>query len=151
MHNFESVDAVLDFAIEREQEAVDLYEGLATQTDNAALKKTLAAFAGVEAGHKKKLIAVKGGASVGATSGVVLDMKVSDYLIDVEPSPDMSLQDALVVAMKREKAAMELYADLAAAVSDADLQALFSQLAREEATHKLTFETAYEDHFLAEN
>jgi rubrerythrin len=151
MQKFESVEAVLDFAIEREQEAVDFYEDLAAQTDNAALIKTLTSFAGVEAGHKKKLLAAKSGGSVVTTGGRVLDMKVSDYLVDVQPSPNMTLQDAMVIAMKREKAAMELYTDLASAIDDADLQVLFIKLAREEAAHKLTFETSYEEHFIADN
>lgn len=151
MEKFESVNAVLDFAIEREQEAVDLYEGLAKQTDNAALKKTLTSFAGVEAGHKVKLQAAKSGRTEMAAGGVVVDMKVADYLIDVQPGPNMTLQDALVVAMKREKAAMDLYTDLAGNVDDPELKALFTKLAREEGAHKLTFETAYEEHFLSEN
>ena len=151
MQTFESVKAVLEFAIEREQEAVDLYEGLADQTDNVALKKTLTAFAGVEAGHKEKLLAAKLGIKAVSSVGKVVDMKVSDYLIDVEPSPDMTLQDALVVAMKREKAAMDLYTDLAVVVDDVELKMLFTKLAREEASHKLTFETSYEAHFTADN
>lgn len=151
MENFESVDAVLDFAIEREQEAVDFYEGLAAQTDNSALKKTLTAFAGVEAGHKQKLISAKSGGSVVTTGGKVLDMKVGDYLVPVQPGPNMTLQDAMIIAMKREGAAMQLYTDLAAMVDDPDLNALFTKLAREEATHKLTFESSYEEHFLADN
>lgn len=150
METFESVDAALDFAIEREQEAVDFYRGLAEQTEIASLKKTLTAFAGVEQGHKEKLLAAKAGEAVLSGGGVTVDLKIGDYLVDVQPGPDMSFQDALVVAMKREKAAMDLYTDLAGLVSDPGLQALFSKLAREEKTHKLSFESAYEEHYLSE-
>ncbi len=151
METFESVDAVLDFAIEREQEAVDFYQGLAEQTDNASMKKTLTAFAGVELGHKEKLLAAKVGCVELVSGRTVVDLKIADYLVDVQPGPDMSFQDALVVAMKREKAAMDLYTDLAQMVSDSGLQALFTKLAREEKTHKLSFETAYEEHYLSED
>lgn len=151
MQTFKTVEAVLDFAIEREQEAVDFYEELAGQTDQAALKKTLTAFAGVEAGHKKKLLAAKMSGTVVAAGGPVVDLKVSDYLVPAETGPTMTLQDALIVAMQREKAAMELYDHLAALLSDSELKTLFLKLAREESAHKLTFETAYEDHFLSEN
>lgn len=151
MDTFGNVDAVLDFAIEREQEAVDFYNGLAARTENATLKKTLTAFAGVEQGHKEKLQEAKVGevGAVGATE--VVDMKIGDYLIDVEPNPEMDFQDALVLAIKREKAAMDLYADLASRVADEGLKALFQKLAREEATHKHSFETAYEEHYLSDN
>ncbi|MDF7824312.1 ferritin family protein [Pontiellaceae bacterium B12227] len=151
MEKFESVEAVLDFAIEREQEAVDFYEGLAEQADNAALEKTLTAFARVEAGHKQKLIVAKTYGAVVESRGTVVDMKVGDYLVPVQAGPNMTLQDALIIAMKREKAAMDMYTDLAAIVDDSDLNALFTKLAREEATHKLTFETSYEENFLSEN
>ncbi len=151
METFESVDAALDFAIAREQEAVEFYQSLAEQTEIASLKKTLTAFAGVEQGHKEKLLAAKTEESVLAGGEAVVDMKIGDYLVDVQPGADMSFQDALVVAMKREKAAMDLYIDLAAIVADAGLKALFSKLAREEGTHKLNFEIAYEKHFLSDN
>lgn len=151
METFENVDAVLDFAIEREQEAVDFYNGLAARTENASLKKTLTAFAGVEQGHKEKLQEAKMGevAAVGAME--VVDMKIGDYLVDVQPSPEMDFQDALVVAIKREKAAMDLYNDLASRVADGGFKALFQKLACEEAAHKLSFETAYEEHYLSDN
>lgn len=151
MESFGTVEAVLDFAIQREQEAVDFYEDLAGRTENTSLKKTLTAFAGVEMGHKEKLMAAKANKSVLAGRDEVVDMKIGDYLVDVEPGPDMTFQDALIVAIKREKAAMDLYNDLVDVVSDPALQALFRKLAREESTHKLSFENAYEEHFLSDN
>ncbi len=152
MDTFEHVEAVLNFAIEREQEAVDFYVGLAARTENLSLKKTLTAFAGVEQGHKEKLLAAKDAElATGELGGDVQDMKIADYLVDVEPGPDMSFQDALVVAMKREKAAMDLYTDLAGRVTDSGLKALFVKLAREEGAHKHSFETAYEDHYMSDN
>ncbi len=151
MNTFGSVDAVLDFAIEREQEAVDFYHTLALQTEDPSMKKTLTAFAGVEQGHKEKLMAAKDDKIILAEGEGVVDMKVGDYLVAAEPGPDMSFQDALIVAMKREKAAMDLYTDMATKVSGTSLQALFKKLAREEGTHKLTFESLYEEHFLSDN
>ncbi len=151
MENLDSIDAALDFAIAREQEAADFYAELAKVTENPALQKTLTALVGVEMGHKSKLQAAKAGEAVMKGTSEVVDLKIGDYLVDVIPTPQMSYQDLLIVAIKREKAAMDLYNDLAARVSDASLQTLFKQLAREESTHKLNFETAYDEHFLSEN
>ncbi|MDZ8119894.1 ferritin family protein [Pontiella agarivorans] len=152
MDTFDTVEAVLDFAVRREQETVEFYENLAGRTDNLQLKKALTAFAGVEKGHKKKLLAAKeAGLAVGEPGGRVVDLKIGDYLVEVDAGPEMSFQDALVVAMKREKAAMELYADMASRISNAELKAMFEKLAREEAGHKLSFETAYEEHFMQDN
>jgi rubrerythrin len=71
--------------------------------------------------------------------------------VDVEPQGDLSLQDAMIVAMKREKAAYRLYSDLAQKVDDAELKDLFLGLAQEEAKHKLYFETQYDDQILRDN
>jgi rubrerythrin len=151
MSKFASVEAALDYAIEREQEAYDFYQELAQQTPNPTLQKTLTAFAKVEKGHKEKLMAVKEGYTALIGPGDVIDMKIGDYLVDVTPSPEMSFQDLLILAIKRETAARDLYRDLANNISDPSFQELFKKLAQEESSHKLSFETAYDEHFLAEN
>ena len=80
-----------------------------------------------------------------------MDLKLADYLVDVEPTPDLDYQQALVLAMKKEKAAFRLYTDIAAAIPDAGLRELFQALAQEEAKHKLRFELEYDDYVLREN
>ena len=151
MENFDSVDAVLDFAITREQEAFDFYHTLARKTTDSAMVHMLTGFAEEEAGHKRRLEAVKEGETYLSARKEVLSLQISDYLVDVEPKPDMSFQDTLVVAMKREKAAFQLYTDMAETMQDAKLSELFSSLAQEEAKHKLRFELVYEKTFMKEN
>jgi rubrerythrin len=63
----------------------------------------------------------------------------------------MDYQDALDVAMHREKAAFALYTDLAGATDDPELQELFTALAQEEAKHKLFLEREYDEHVLTDN
>lgn len=153
MDSLGAIFSVLDFAIEREQEAVDFYGTLAQQTTNPSLKKTLISFAKVEQGHKEKLLAVKANRTIFSKEDneEIVDLKIGDYLVDVDPKVTMSFQDALVVAMKREKAAMELYTAMSTRVDNPELRTLFKKLAHEESTHKLIFETAYEKHFLSDN
>lgn len=151
MKKFDSVDAVLDFAIVREQEAFDFYHKLASETSDEKLKITFTAFAEVEAGHKRKLEGIKEGTTYLSLRKDPIDLKISDYLVTVEPSPDMSFQDALIVAMKREEKANKLYTALSLTVGDPLLAELFSQLAKEEAAHKARFEAAYDQNFLKEN
>jgi rubrerythrin len=151
MGTFESVDAVLDFAIAREQEAFDLYHRLASQASDAQMETLFTSFAEVEAGHKIKLEGIKAGTAYLPIRGKQTDLKIADYLVEVEPSPDMSFQDALVLAMKREQAAKDLYSNLSMMLDDPVLIELFRQLAKEEAAHKARFETLYEENFLKEN
>ena len=146
-----SVDEILDFAINREQEASDFYTNLAEKANSAWMKDMLLSFSREEMRHKGKLMSVKKGEKLLSSQQKVMDLKLGDYLVDVEPQPDISLQDAMIVAMKREKAAYRLYSDLAQKVDDAEMRDLFLGLAQEEAKHKLYFETEYDDQILRDN
>ena len=64
--------------------------------------------------------------------------------------PNLNYRDALVLAMKKEKAAFKLYSILAECMNDQVLKTTFLALAQEEAKHKLRFELEYDD-LLTEN
>lgn len=144
-------DKILDYAIDKEQEAADFYRDLAGRMDKQAMKDVFEGFAQEEMGHKAKLMAVKDGHKLHISEKKITDLKLSDHLVEPEMKKDLSYQDALIVAMKAEKAAYMLYNSLAEATDDADLQKLFLMLAQEEAKHKLRFEVEYDDVVLTEN
>jgi rubrerythrin len=81
----------------------------------------------------------------------VQDLKIGDYLVDQKPNPELDYQEALILAMKKEKAAFRLYSDLADVTEDEKLRQVFQALAQEEAKHKLRFEIEYDDNILTEN
>jgi rubrerythrin len=151
MQDWESVDDVLDFAIKREQEAVDFYKDLADKVASPAMKAVFEQYSREELGHKLRLERIKTDKTLVPSKKQVLDLKMADYLVDVEATPNMSHQDALILAMKREKSAFKLYSDLSAATSDAKLSQIFASLAQEEAKHKLRFEVEYDEYVLTEN
>jgi rubrerythrin len=151
MKQFSSVDEALDFAIEKEEEAAQFYTGLAGKMDNPAMKQAFEDFANEEKGHKAKLQEVKKGKLLLPAEAKVTDLKVGDYLVDVEPKDDMTYQEALILAMKSEKAAFRLYTNLAASTDDPTIQDLFLGLAQEEAKHKLRFEIEYDDNIMKWN
>jgi rubrerythrin len=151
MTELTTVDQILDFAIGKEQEAADFYAGLAGKAKSPAMKATFEQFASEEQGHKAKLENVKGGKKMLSSEAAIQDLKIGDYLVEDEPSDDMDYQDALIIAMKAEKAAFRLYSDLAAKVDDAEIKDLLLGLAQEEAKHKLRFELEYDDNVLKEN
>ncbi|HUS73144.1 MAG TPA: ferritin family protein [Sedimentisphaerales bacterium] len=150
MERFEFVEEVLDFAIAREVESQDFYMKLAERMENPAMQKVFENFATEELGHKMKLEAVKHG-EVLLGQKEVRSLDIADYVVDVEPQPDMDYAEALVVAMKKEKAAYRLYLDLAAVAEDEELTDMFLLLAQEEAKHKLRFEIEYDDTVLKED
>ncbi len=151
MNEFKSIDDILDFAINAEQEAVDFYTKLASIAKTEAIKKVFTEFAGEEMVHKTKLIDVKQKGSFGAAAEKVLDLKISDYIVKIQATPEMTYQDTLILAMHREKSAFKLYTALADRAPNADIKNLFLMLAQEESKHKLRFELEYDEYVMREN
>ncbi len=141
---------LIDFAMEQEQAAIDFYTKLASKVRQAHVVAVLSEFAEQERGHLAKLAAIRRRGSAEPTLGTVVDLKISDYLTDVKPDPNLDYRDALVIAMHQEKAAYRLYQDLGRQCDDPELKEVFRFLALEEANHKLMFETQYDD-LLSEN
>jgi len=151
MEQFKSADEILDFAIGKEQEAHDLYAGLAAQMTREDMAAVFSQFAAEELGHKAKLQEFRRSGVAVITAERVADLKIGDYLIDVEPGANMGYQQALILAMKAEKAAYRLYHDLALQASSPAFKEIFLSLANEEAKHKLRFEIEYDEQILKEN
>jgi rubrerythrin len=139
------IGQVLDFAIGEEIAAAEFYTAMATQAKSRAMRETFEGFAREEKGHKAKLEAIKLSGKSEYNAKQPVDLKIADYLVDVAPSPDLDYRGALIVAMKKEKAAFKLYSDLAAIAPNDTLKNTFLMLAHEEANHKLRFEIEYDD------
>ena len=146
---FKSVDEILDFAIKKEEEAAKMYTDLAGQMKKAYMRQVFEDFASEELGHKEKLLAIKSGKLLEIVVEKVMDLKMADMLVDVELSSDMDYQQALIFAMKEEKAAFRLYTELAQSSDEEGLRSTLLGLAQEEARHKLRFEIEYDDEFLS--
>ena len=153
MSQFTNVDEILDFAIDKEREAQAFYTKLAAQVPKAHMKKLFEDFAAQEKGHEEKLKGVKAGGKLRAANVPVQDLKIGDYLtdVDLEKTADLEYQEALTVAMKREKAAFRMYIDLANLSLDPEVKETFMALSQEEAQHKLYLETQYDEYVYQEN
>ncbi len=151
MKEFENINDILDFAINEEQKAVDLYTQLAYNSDNSEVKEIFLDFAKEEVNHKARLITIKQNGLFTMKPEFVTDLKIADYMMNVDASPDMTYAESLVFAMKKEKAAFKLYTKLAERAPNADLKNVFLSLAAEESKHKLRFEIEYDEYVLREN
>jgi len=148
---FWSWNEVLDFAIAREVEANEFYTDMAARVDRPDMRKVFKDFAREEQGHKAKLEAVKRGEYLfESQAGPAQGLGLAEYLVAGELTPEMSYADALILAMKKEKASYKLYLDLAVLAKDEATIGLFLALAGEEAKHKLRFEIEYDDYALKE-
>jgi rubrerythrin len=151
---FGSVQEILDYAIREEQEARDFYLEWSKKVEKAWIKKMFVDFADEELKHKEKLTAIKENRlQMRALNPVqqVPDLKISDYLVDVDPDAELDYQEALILAMKKERKAFKLYTDFAESIQNEAVRALFLGLAQEEAKHKLKLETEYDEYILTEN
>jgi rubrerythrin len=145
MESWNSIDDILSYAISQEEEAAELYKKLASGAKKPGMRKLYEGFAREEEGHKVKLMNVKIDKLMQPARTQTVDMKMTDYLVDPEPDSEFGYQEALILAMKREKAAFRLYSDLAERSTDLELKATLLSLAQEEAKHKLRFEIEYDD------
>ncbi len=151
MQTFNSINEVLDFAMNSEQEAVNFYQSLASRMQNQEMKDVFLQFAREEVGHKARLQKIKDEGLFDMDVEKVRDLKIADYVVRSEPAENMEYRDALVLAMKREKAAFKLYSKLAERTDHPDLKKVFQALAVEESKHKLRFELEYDDYVMREN
>jgi rubrerythrin len=142
---------VIDFAIDREREAVQFYRDLQSMVQFTARKELLRELEDMEKGHIKALENVRKGTTPVGEIPRVQNLKISDYLVAAKPTPQLSYQDIIIIAMKREETATQLYIDLANLSSEPSLKQLFMRLSAEEAKHKLHFEKIYNDEILKDN
>ncbi len=148
---FGQLQEIIDFAIAKEQEAIDFYNDLANRTRPLSLAEELRKLAAMEAQHKLRLQTLDMTVASTLPAQKVTNLKIADYLVAQEPGPGMTWKDILTIAMHRELASMNLYTDLARIVEDAGARQLFENLAAEEATHKLFFERTWDEEILIEN
>jgi rubrerythrin len=118
---------------------------------NEEMRETFIQFAREEVGHKARLQKIKDERLFDLTDEKVQDLQIADYVVSAKPTPDMKYADALVLAMKKEKAAFKLYTNLAQRTDNQEIKKVFQNLAVEESKHKLRFELEYDEFVMREN
>lgn len=148
---FKNVEEVLDYAVKSEENAHSFYTAWSKKLEDKSLVKVFQDLAAEELKHKEFILDVKKGKTLKPSGEKIIDLKISDYVMDVKASTDMDYQEALTLAMQREKEAFKLYTGLAAMSTDEGMKDTFKALAQEEAKHKLRLEIMYDDDILQEN
>ncbi len=146
--NFKSFEELIQFAVEKEKEAIAFYESASVQESYSGGRETFLEFAKEEKKHQVLLEGfLKGDKKLGDYKlKWVPDMKRSDYMVDLKYKKGMAYPEMLRLAMKREEKALQLYNHLASKSEKPDLVKVFKMLSQEEATHKLKLETIYDDY-----
>lgn len=144
---------IIDFAVAREKEAVKFYQDLQKMVTFKSRQKVLKGYEEIEKTHIVILEDIRKNIKKNIESPLpeIQDLVISNYLVETKPTDDMTYQDILITAMKREEKATQLYTKLASEAADGQVKKLFQKLANEESKHKLYFEKVYDEEVLTEN
>jgi len=136
---------ILDFAIEREKEAVAFYKNLQSEAKFTAHKEMLSELEAMEMGH---IVVIESIRHKGVNPEDIQkspNLKISEYLTKELDDVELSYQNILIKAMKREENSFKLYTEMSLKFPDVEISTLFRRLAADEAKHKLHFEKLYDD------
>jgi rubrerythrin len=139
---------IIQFAIDKEIFAFNFYTKASQMTKYSGGKELFLELAKAEEGHQRLLEKLNLEKIDQAKIEKIPDLKISDYLAEVEFKPDMSYADILRMGMKLEEHSLKLYTDMKESSKDEDLTKLFGFLANEEAKHKLRLEKIYDEEIL---
>ncbi|MDY0094110.1 MAG: ferritin family protein [Candidatus Vecturithrix sp.] len=148
MKQFHSVNDILDFAISEEDAAAEFYQRLANTTSNPLMQQVFNEFAMEEVVHKHKLFLVKEQKLRLPAEDTIITLWKGKTVTDRMPEHALEYRQALQLAIDKEKAAFQMYHELAEAADNASLKSLFTSLAAEETKHKVRLELEYDTQFL---
>lgn len=146
------IEEIIKFAIKKEEEAYELYTGVAQNTKSPAVKKLMEEIANDELGHKKALEDLsKADELLNYDIEQVPDLQISNVLIAHPIDEKSDIQEVLTFAMKEEKAAYELYMQMSKAAANEKHVVIFEKLGQMELIHKNKLESLYDDMFYSDN
>lgn len=147
---FQTFAEVIEFAVRREEEAHQFYKDLAQKIDDPFLQQLFSEFAEEEAGHKQTLLDLDSHGIERIFTNITDDVKnlnITSQVNDIVSDAHLNLQQALILAMKREDKSRQLYSLLGELSEDDAISLLFVGLAKEEARHRHRIEKAYQTLF----
>ncbi|NLN34754.1 MAG: ferritin family protein [Candidatus Cloacimonetes bacterium] len=136
---------ILDFAVEREQEAVAFYRKLQDQSKFADQKEMLKELENMEMGHIVVIESIRKKGVNPEDIQKTRNLKISEYMSKDPDEKELSYQSILIKAMKREENSFKLYTEMSMKFPDPEISTLFRRLASDVAKHKLHFEQLYDE------
>ena len=147
---FKTPNDILDYAIGKEKQAKQFYLDISEEETLSGNRQVFRDFAQEEDKHVVMLEKLKAGAVADGIDNYefkwIKDIKRGDLRLDIDYVQGMHYRDSLMLAIKREEKALQLYNDLQVRVEDPDHAKIFKILCQEEAKHKLALETMYDDY-----
>jgi rubrerythrin len=134
---------IISHAINQEIEAFTFYSAISDRAKDVNLKRLFKELAGEETKHKRTLegYLTKGSEKIHFSESA--DYKVVDALPTPPLTPDLKPVEGLVIAIKKELEAMQIYTQLAKTSVDPSQKSIFIELASMERGHKSKLEDIY--------
>ena len=145
----QSVSDVVDFAIEKEEKAMEFYLKCAERAKNPGIKEFFKEMFTEEQGHRDMLKNLDSLNLDNIKLAQVEDLKIADYLVEAPFTENTTYQEALLLAMKKEEKAHAFYSGWKNKCTSEKASKLFQILENEEAKHKRKLETLYDEEILA--
>jgi rubrerythrin len=141
--NADEYKRIISLAIDREVESYSFYRTISDKVKDDGMKRIFNELAGEETKHREFL---EGLLAKGTTSfhfNAHMDYKVTNSMPSPKLSADMKPIDGILLAIKKELEAMQMYGQLANSSTDADQKKTFTELATMERGHKNRLEDIY--------
>lgn len=148
--SFITLKQVIDFAVEREEEAFQLYKRAAELTESTGARKLFEELAAEEAMHKEVFSRIEPDKIADHNSCTLPEATIGQYLRTKGFRPDMTYQDILTYALKAEDEAYQLYKSAAGMTEDPKLQKVLLTFAEVELGHRRKIEGLYNDKVMTE-
>ena len=144
MIKFDSIDDILKFAIAKEEASYQFYMDMAHQMRSETSNTIFEELANEELNHKAQLELeiIKRGKVVKPLENES-ERTRGDFALEDDFPKDISYADALMIAIRKEKASFKLYVELMRISENEEAFEAFMALAEEEVRHKLMFEAEY--------
>lgn len=146
--SFSTFQEVVQFAINKEKDAQTFYRSAASLSQYPGIAPLFIEMAEEEEKHQKLLEELPDPVGLPESPTPVLDLKISDYLVELKFYNEMKYQDVMILAMKNEEKSLKFYRAWETKVEDPGMKKLFSLLADEEAKHKYRLESIYDEKIL---
>jgi rubrerythrin len=147
------VTDLLDIAMDREIVSEAFYTAYQKRTQDPGAIKLMQELAQEELKHYQWIKNLKdtGQASHDWHQQKLPDLKISEYLMDINITEGAGLQDVITVAIKREQSSVEFYININQMTENKAVRQLCEKLIQAERNHKAKLEIFYEGLFYQEN
>lgn len=144
---------LLDVAMDREIVSQSLYVAGQKRTQDPGAIQLLKELADQELHHYQWIrdFKEKGEIIAPRHSEKLADLKISEYLNEVNIAEGIGLQDVIIAALKREQHSIEFYRNMKGVMETPAGRELCDRLTHEEMHHKQKLELFYDDLIRGEN